>query len=78
MPCEDDLVHIVPKVVSGVHLLFGDSTLAMYNQEVEYKVTIFGGLFASVLTGQRPIFCVSLLCWEPRFLVRLGRYVALK
>ncbi len=76
--CEDDLVHNVSKVIAGIHLLFGDSTLAMFNQEVEFKVTIFGGLFASVRTGQRPIFCVSLLCWEPGFLVRLGRYVALK
>ncbi len=39
MPFEDDLVHNVSKVVSGVHFLFGDNTLALYNQEVEFKVT---------------------------------------
>ncbi len=50
VPCEDDLVHNVSKVVSGVHFLLGDNTLARFNQEVEFKVPIFGGFFASVLT----------------------------
>ncbi len=39
MPCEDDFVHIVSKVVSSINLLYGNNTLALYNPEAEFQFT---------------------------------------